>query len=135
MRGGFGTVIPEGHPLAGRIPVYTYAYHADMKGDYGDHWPWSLDGPAALERNRWYCIEQHVQMNTPGQRDGLMQVWVDGRPVLDRRDVRFRDVDELRIDTIWMNVYHGGTAVSPADQHLYVDSVVVARRPVGCRRA
>ena len=30
-----------------------------------------------------------------------------------------------------MNVYHGGTAVSPYDQHLYIDNVVVARQYIG----
>jgi hypothetical protein len=43
----------------------------------------------------------------------------------------FRTVDTLKIEQIWMNVYHGGKAVSPYDQHLYVDNVVVARQYIG----
>jgi len=30
-----------------------------------------------------------------------------------------------------MNVYHGGTDVPPADIHLYIDNVVIARSPIG----
>jgi hypothetical protein len=47
----------------------------------------------------------------------------------------YRTVDALKIEQIWMNVYHGGTAVSPYDQHLYVDNVVVARQYIGPMRA
>lgn len=30
-----------------------------------------------------------------------------------------------------MNVYHGGMALSPSDQHLFIDNVVVARKYIG----
>ena len=33
-----------------------------------------------LENNRWYCVEQYAKMNTPTQNDGVLRVWVDGRP-------------------------------------------------------
>ena len=33
-----------------------------------------------------------------------------------------------------MNVYHGGTAVSPYDQHLYVDNLVIASSYIGPAR-
>jgi len=56
---------------------------------------------------------------------------VDGRLAYEKTDIRFRDVDTLKIEQIWMNVYHGGTTPSPRDQHLYVDSVVVAKKYIG----
>jgi hypothetical protein len=43
-------------------------------------------------------------------------------------------VDTLKIEQIWMNVYHGGTTPSPRDQHLYVDNVVVAKKYIGPMR-
>ena len=70
-------------------------------------------------------------MNTPGETDGILRAWVDGRLAYERTDWRWRHVDTLKIEQIWMNVYHGGTAVSPYDQHLYVDNVVVADRYIG----
>lgn len=131
MRGDFGTEIADPHPLAGRTPIGTYAYHADMKDKYGDFWHWSQGRPTALARNRWYCIEQYFRVNTPGQHDGVMQAWVDGVKVFSRSDIRVRDLDSIRIEEIWLNVYHGGTAVSPYDQHLFIDDVVIARRYIG----
>lgn len=131
MRGGFGKQIKGQHPLAGRTPIGTYAYHADTPSKYGEFWPWSSGRPSALANNRWYCIEQYFRVNTLGQRDGVLKVWVDGVRVFERNDVRVRDIESIRIEEIWLNVYHGGTARSPYDQHLFFDDIVVARRYIG----
>lgn len=136
-RGSFRLTLPDGNPLAGKQGMGFYCYHADMKGTYGDIWLWTEGYRGFLDNNRWYCIEQYVKLNTPGSggqpgaRDGVLRVWVDGRPAFEKTDLRFRDVDTLRIEQIWMNVYHGGTRPSPRDQHLYVDNVVVAKKYIG----
>lgn len=128
LRGGFLRAFPSDHPMYGFTQMVTYAYHADMKSEYGEHWTWP---GAILQRNRWYCIEQQVRMNRPGAADGELRVWVDGRLVMERNNVRLRTVDRLHIENVWLDVYHGGLAPSPYDQHLYIDNVVVARRYVG----
>jgi hypothetical protein len=109
----------------------TYAYHADMSTPYGDSWLWSHNNLGLLENYRWYCIEQYVKLNTPGQSDGILRVWVDGKRTLDKRDIRFRDTVQLKIERVWMNVFHGGTTKSHQDQHLYIDNVVIARQYIG----
>ncbi|MEF8717666.1 MAG: hypothetical protein V5B35_03045 [Candidatus Accumulibacter necessarius] len=128
LRGAFLKAFPSDHPMQGLTQLATYAYHADMKTNYGDFWIWP---GALLQRNRWYCIEQQVRLNRPGMADGELRVWVDGRLVVERQNIRLRNVDQLRIETVWLDVYHGGVARSPYDQHLYVDNVVVARRYIG----
>lgn len=128
LRGAFLRAFPADHPLAGLTQLATYAYHADMAGVNGEHWLWS---GALLQRRRWYCIEQQVQLNHIDRADGRVRAWVDGRLVLDRGGVRLRRNDRLHIETAWMNVFHGGSAVSPHDQHLYIDNVVLARRYIG----
>lgn len=133
MRGQFNRAPAPDNPLHGRTTVGNYSYHADMEGEYGDHWGWTRNGLGVLERNRWYCIEQRVKMNTPGQRNGIVQAWVDDMLALDKQDVNLRTQPGIRIERVWMNVYHGGTAPAARDMHLYIDSVVVARRPIGCR--
>jgi hypothetical protein len=128
MRGAFARAFPADHPLHGWTQLQSYAYHADMPTDYGEIWTWP---GALLERERWYCVEQHVRLNRPNAADGEFQVWLDGRPVFQRKGLRFRKTEELRIETVWLDVYHGGVAKSPHDQHLYIDNVVVARRYIG----
>ncbi len=115
----------------GKTPIGFYCYHADMKGRYGSHWVWDRQQRGFLENNRWYCIEQQVKMNTPGQNDGILRGWVDGQLAFERTDVRMRDVADLKIESIWINLYHGGTWVAQSEDHLYLDNIVIARGYVG----
>ncbi len=128
LRGMFVRSFQNDHPMSGLTQLATYAYHAEMSGFYGDNWIWP---GALLARNRWYCIEQYVRLNRPGVSDGSMRVWVDGRLSMERTKIRLRNVDRLRIETVWLNAYHGGAETSPHDQHFYIDNVVVARRYIG----
>lgn len=133
MRGQFNLAPSPGNPLAGRVSIGTYAYHAGMSDRYGDHWYWMRNAAGILDRDRWYCIEQHVKVNTPGAKDGVLEAWVDGVPAFARSDIVVRQSDAIRIERVWMNVYHGGIEAADRDMHLYIDNVVVARSYVGCR--
>jgi len=130
-RGLFDRTIPPNNPLTGTTPIGLYAYHADMEEAYGDLWRWQIGCGGFLARNQWYSIEHYVKLNTPGQKNGIVRGWVDGRLAFEKTDIRFRDLDRLKIEEIWMDVYHGGTEPSPRDQHLYIDNVVVARAYIG----
>ena len=116
---------------AGHTPIGFYCYHADMKGKYGDNWLWDQGGFVGLENNRWYSIEQRARLNTPGKNDGILQGWVDGQLVFEKSDVRMRDVDTLKIETVWLNLYYGGTWTADADYHVYIDDVVISKVRIG----
>jgi hypothetical protein len=115
----------------GKTPTGFYCYHADMRGRYGSAWIWQKDKLGYLENNRWYCIEQYVRMNTPEKNDGILRGWVDGKLAFEKTDVRMRDVPDLKIEFIWINIYHGGTWASDSDDHLFIDNVVIAKRYIG----
>ena len=115
----------------GRTPIGFYCYHVDMRGQYGSEWVWDKNRLGYLENNRWYCIEQYAKMNTPGQNDGILRGWIDGSPAFDKSDVRMRDVDALKIETVWLNVYLGGTWTARSDHHLYIDNVAIGRKYIG----
>jgi len=119
----------------GKTPVGFYCYHADMKGQYGSNWIWETEKRGLLENNRWYCIEQYAKMNTPGKNDGVLRAWVDGKPAFEKTDIRMRDIDTLKIEAVWLNVYLGGTWTSRTEHHLYIDDVVVARKYIGPGKA
>ena len=111
----------------GKTPVGYYCYHVDQKSRYGDNFLWK----PSLENNRWYCLEQYVKLNTPGKHDGVLRGWIDGKIAFEKTDVRFRDVASLKIETVWMNFYHGGKWSSPTDDHVYIDEVVISRKRIG----
>lgn len=124
-RGSFGR-FENGETMAG-----FYCYHADMKGKYGDVWNWDRDRLGSLTNNRWYAVEQHIKLNTPGRNDGILRAWIDGRMAFEKTDVRMRDTSGLKIEMIWFNVYQGGTRPAPSTDHVYIDNVVIARGYIG----
>lgn len=109
-----------------------YCYHADMKGKYGSHFEFT----PKLVHGRWYTVKMQCKLNTlgvdggRGKNDGVLRGWIDGQLAFEKTDLRFRDVASLKIENIWMNVYHGGaTPVPNQDIHLYLDNVVISREP------
>lgn len=134
-RGHFSLTIPADNPLGGTTPIGTYCYHADMEGYYGSNWIWQNDYRGFLENNRWYAVEQYLKLNTPGKKNGILRAWIDGRLAFEKTDIRFRHVDSLKVEQLWMNVYHGGTQPSPYDQHLFIDNVVIAKKYIGPMRS
>jgi hypothetical protein len=37
------------------------------------------------QRERWYCIETEVKLNTPGSSDGELRIWIDGIMVAEKK--------------------------------------------------
>jgi hypothetical protein len=130
-RGLFMMTIPADNPLGNTTPIGTYAYYTDMPDSYGDCWVWDKGYYGYLENNRWYSIEQYVKLNTPDEKNGILRAWIDGHLAFERTNISFRLNDTLKIQRVWMDVYHGGTLPSPYDQHLFIDNVVVATKYIG----
>ena len=43
-----------------------------------------------LPKGRWLRVNQEVVLNTPDASDGIVRLWIDGKLVADRIDVRMR---------------------------------------------
>ena len=89
MRNQFHPICDPNNPAYGGISFSTYAYDGDRFHDLnGGHWG---DGElAVLPLEQWACIEQHVKINTPGQWDGVVELFVNGRQVLSKTDAYMR---------------------------------------------
>jgi hypothetical protein len=129
-RGAFFQLIASDEAFNRYRAIGSYVYHKHS-GKYGAIVGWNLGPTGLLEKNRWYSVEQQVKMNTPGQADGVLRAWIDGRLVLERTDLHFRDVPELKVESVWMNVYHGGITDAHQDLSLFIDNLVIARRYIG----
>ena len=131
LRGSFSPRPPAAKSAAALTSLGSYVYHAEVQEYSGDGWSWG-EGPAGLlENNRWYAIEQYVKLNTPGVSNGIARAWVDGFQVMEKTGILFRKTPDLKIETIWMDIYHGGLEVSPEDMTMFIDNVVVSRRYIG----
>lgn len=131
-RGAFVQPPGPAHPAHRRLPLASYVYHSESAASFGDTLVWAgSKGAAFIDADRWYCVEQHIKLNTPGKADGVLRAWVDGKPVFERRNLRLRDTPALRVENIWMNVYLGGSKTALRDMSLMIDHVVVATRYIG----
>jgi hypothetical protein len=132
-RGIYKNIVPSHNPFAGLIPIGSYLYHADMPSLYGNSIIWNQNSESLglLQRNRWYSLEQRIKMNTPGQKDGVLEAWIDGEKVYSNHSINFRTVEYLKIERAWLNIFHGGTATVKKDIYAFVDNIVISPEYIG----
>ncbi len=70
----------------------------------------------------WQEVVWHLKLNTPGQRNGLQEVWIDGKKNLVQTNMRWRDTYNIKINQISLNLYMPD---APTTEYVYVDDVVV----------
>ena len=99
-------------------------------------WGTSLGrGSFRFRPGSWQCLEQELALNTPGRADGVVRVWLDGRPVFAQEGLVFRTVATLRIEGVFFSTFFGGSDASwasTADTHVDFGDFAVGARRVGC---
>jgi hypothetical protein len=109
--------------------VVQYVYHVDQPTQYGEDLPWNIGGQRFFSPGTWHRVEHRIVMNRPAERDGVVQGWFDGALALDRRDIRFRDVDSFAIDAFYFSTFFGGDDpgwAPPKDERVDFDQFVIA---------
>lgn len=82
------------------------------------------------QAGRWVCVEAHVKLNTPGQKDGIMRLWVDGLLQCDRKALDWRGTyTEHGINAVFLEAYWNKG--SPVEQSRWYDDFVVSTKPIG----
>jgi hypothetical protein len=81
------------------------------------------------QRNRWYCYEFMVKVNTLGRHDGEVKVWVDGQLSMDFPDLFIRNVNDLLIDKSKLMLHAQRNPNGPMKK--WYDQVVMARKYIG----
>lgn len=85
--------------------VVQYVYHPLQGGAYGQDFPWAGQ---RLTPGLWHTLQTYIELNTPGQRDGVLRSWLDGALVLDRNDMMYRTVPTLKLDKLFFSSFFGG---------------------------
>jgi YD repeat-containing protein len=63
-----------------------------------------------LPLGRWTRLEQEVILNTPGQANGVVRVWIDGELHLDKGGLALRSDGEMAFEGVIANVAYVGRA-------------------------
>lgn len=90
-----------------------YLYHQDRRSGCGD--TYRSQQPALFQKGRWGRITERVRVNTPGQADGSIEVWVDGRPYIHLPRVRLRGnvaATVALVDAVSLQTFYGGSSGS-----------------------
>jgi hypothetical protein len=82
------------------------------------------------ESGRWVCIECRVRLNTPGQRDGVFSLWIDGKLEASHADLDWHGTwQEYAINAVFLeNYWNQGAAKREAR---YFDEFVISTQPIG----
>ena len=125
----FKTVQQSNSQWYGHMPIGQYIYEVD-RSKYGNTIPWG-NKLSAIKPGQWYSIEQRMKLNTPGQKNGILEAWIDGIKVFSKTDVEVRRTPTLKIEKIWFNFYFGGVAKPVHNYNLYLDNIVIASEYIG----
>lgn len=142
LRGGrpLGKVKPNGRDrFSGRMmwrdqgKVVQYVYHPDQPAQAGDEMDWNLKGQRFFQPGKWHRVETRIKLNVPGKRNGIIQSWFDGKLALDRRNIRFRDINSLKIDIFDFSTFFGGGSdkwKTKKQEYAYYDDIIVSTKPI-----
>lgn len=70
-----------------------------------------------------------------GRRDGIRQIWIDGRLAASETNVWFRSIPNIQIEGLWYAGFMGGSGPIPQDESwMYFSEIVCAKRYIGPMR-
>jgi hypothetical protein len=136
----------EAYPARGDGKLTSYVYDAE-RVQYDEFFDIvnPTNSPAQttwhMPKGQWVRIEQRIKQNTAtategvgDKADGILQEWVNGKLAVDKRK-RFRTVNTMHIDGIYMYSYYGGKASDPINkpkqtQNEYYDNFIVSTSPI-----
>lgn len=104
----------------GKLEFYVHGYNINnSQGAEPYRIFWDDAGyHARVNKGQWHHIEIRQKLNTPGQRDGRLQGWLDGELVCDDSDnsgTRGSGEVDTRIDHLYFSTFFGGSS-EPASQ-------------------
>jgi hypothetical protein len=123
------TLDPATGVLDGRVVTTRYNDFTHLRW-LGNRPSAQLALSSARESGWWCCVEARVKLNTPGRRDGLMQLWIDGQLAADRTGLDWRGtyirhgLNAIFLETYW-------NEGSPVTQTRWLDNFVISTNPIG----
>jgi hypothetical protein len=96
----------------------VYLYNQNRKSGCGDDYNFS--NPGLFVKNAWNRITEHVVINTPGVKDGLVEAWYNGRKAVTIPNVQLRGKvaqDVALIDAVSLQTFYGGHDLSWIPSH------------------
>jgi len=82
------------------------------------------------ESGYWVLVESRAKLNSPGRKDGINQLWIDGRLECERLNLNFRgSYKKHGINAVFLEAYWNKG--SPVTQSRWYDNFVISTKPIG----
>ena len=98
--------------------AHFYYYHQNRQSNCGDTRDFA--NGRTLKKNAWNRITLRTVVNTPGQSNGLAQLWLNGEKVVDVGNIKWRgNVAETvaLVDQVSLQTFYGGSTQDWAPSH------------------
>jgi hypothetical protein len=97
----------------GKLVVYFYwADQSSKNNAAGLQYGQDIDCNTTFVPDTSYFLRQRIKLNTPGQSNGILQVWVNNMttPVVTINNLRFRtdNTKTWQINKFWFSTFFGG---------------------------
>ncbi|KAI9257335.1 hypothetical protein BDA99DRAFT_484709 [Phascolomyces articulosus] len=83
-------------------------------------------GAIDFAKKSWTRIEIYTEMNDPGQNNGELHVWQDGRTVIDLKGMVFRNQNSFAISSILFSTFFGGASeeyATPSNTYTFFKNI------------
>ncbi|WP_371193834.1 polysaccharide lyase [Glaciecola sp. SC05] len=84
----------------------VYLYYVENKGPWGEN---LVLKDIKFQSGQWYEITQRIKLNDPDSSNAELQVWINGKPVLDKRNFRLRIGEQGKINSLYFSTFFGGS--------------------------
>ena len=89
-------------------------------------------GNARFQNGQWYCVELHIQHNTPGVADGLIEAWKDGQQILYYPNLKLREATQIGNHDPNRKFTINRLYAQYGQGEMYFDSMAVGDQRIGC---
>lgn len=90
---------------------------------------YTIPGAKNSYLDRWVDFVLHVKVDYSDTKTGLLELWVDGKKVLNKHNIQFGYNDDKGIYPSWGMYFNGNLDVMKNDHYLYLDEVKMADFP------
>jgi hypothetical protein len=111
-----------------------YLYHMDKTAACGDDISLQVESGVdfVFQREQWYQIIQRVKVNTGNNFDGEVEVWINQKPALLKKGIRFVNNGD-QVDSFYFSTFHGGSSAAWApsvDSYAWFDDLTISSNPL-----
>jgi hypothetical protein len=117
-------VLPAGQRPNGDDETHCFL---NQPTGYGEKFRQNIGTPTYITSGQWIDFQMMMKLNTPGQADGEIKLWINGDLKMHHQGIAFRTVPQLQLNAVSLTSYIGGHCTSARNQRIWDDHYMVSK--------